>query len=81
MAKRFTRTMGTLNDLRKAVQLLAREAREEGANTDITNVDWDKLEAAIQDEYDCGADGSIYDILVDLNDSVGLDEYDIHIWS
>lgn len=41
----------------------------------------DDLLDAVNAEYACGADGSVYDIIRDLNDTVGLDEFGISIAS
>lgn len=55
--------------------------KEEGVVCNIVDADYDKLLEDVQDEYDCGAKGEVIDILKDLNDSVGLDEYDILVVS
>jgi len=44
---------------------------------DISDVDYDALLEAIQDEFNCGCDGSIVDVIKDLNDSVGLEDFGI----
>ena len=42
---------------------------------DLSNVDFQDLHMAVVDEYNCGADGSIFDVLMDLADTVGLTEF------
>ena len=48
--------------------------KEDGWNVD--NVDFDLLLSDIEDEYRCGGEGmSIREIIMDLNDTVGLEDY------
>ena len=42
---------------------------------DLSNVDFDALQLAIVDEFNCGAKGSIFYVLMDLNDTIGLAEF------
>ena len=49
--------------------------KEQGFNVD--DADIAQIKSDVQDEYDCGADGTVYDVLMDINDSVGLDDYNI----
>jgi hypothetical protein len=49
------------------------------SSIDISDVDYDALLEAIQDEFNCGCDGSVVDVINDLNDSVGLEDFGIHI--
>ena len=69
----------TEQEVRLGVERYAEKVREEGADIDISDVAYDELVRDINDEYACGIDGSAYDVICDLADSVGLSEYGIHI--
>lgn len=69
--------MSMIGTVKQAVKRLSKEMEKEGVAVDLSNVDYKALEADINDEYACGADGSPYDVIRDLQDSVGLEEYGI----
>ena len=58
-----------------AIRDVLTKLEDEGFNVDNANIQ--ELKSAIEDEYDCGADGSVYDVVLDLNDSIGLKEFGI----
>lgn len=60
-----------------AVDKLQKQVVKQGGTIDLDNANYDKLTTDVQAEYACGCDGSIFDVIVDINDSVGLDEYGI----
>ena len=62
-----------------AVLKFKKIVEEEGATIDISNININKLKNDVENEYECGADGSIFDVISDLNDTVGLEEYGIII--
>lgn len=64
---------------KEAVKKFADSLVKEGLTVNIDNVNYEKLSSDISSEYESGADGSIYDVIVDLNESVGLEEYGIII--
>lgn len=51
------------------------DAEDDGGYVDISNVDYVELRKAVQDEYDCGARGSVLDVIQDLYDSIGLEDF------
>jgi len=67
----------SVDEVVQAVKRFASYVAEDGIELDLSNVDYQQLMEDIQDEYDCGADGSILDVIVDLNGAVGLDDYGI----
>lgn len=71
----------TINEVKDAVSRLVDEVREQAScldvSIDISNVKYKELKSAIEDEYRCGAEGPIDDILTDLGDSIGLDVFGI----
>lgn len=69
--------MSMIGGVREAVARFKQVAEGQGATVDISNVDYEQLEADIQDEYNCGADGSVFDVLDDLHNTVGLEVYGI----
>lgn len=66
-------------NLQEAVTKFVSNLEGDGVKVDITNLNLEELKSDIQDEYDCGADGSYYDVISDLYDSVGLEDYGIII--
>lgn len=59
----------------EAVQKFKSMLLEEVDSVDISNVNYEELRSAILDEQETGQTGSFLDILVDLNDSVGLEDF------
>jgi hypothetical protein len=68
-----------LTEVKKAVDKFKAQLEAEGCEVNLDNVDYNSLLKDVQDEYSCGCDGSIYDVIVDLNDTVGLEVYGIQI--
>jgi hypothetical protein len=66
-----------IGGVKEAVAKFVATAEVQGAKVDISAVDYKALEDAINEEYECGADGSALDVINDLNDSVGLAEFGI----
>ena len=61
--------------IKKAIIELKDEMRCEGCNPNIDNVDYDALTKAVEDEYACGRDGTIFEAIVDLHNTIGLKEF------
>jgi hypothetical protein len=68
-----------LSETLKAVNKIKAQIEAEGGQVNVASLDIKKLLKDVQAEFDCGCCGSVYDVIVDLNDTVGLDEYGIVI--
>lgn len=65
--------------VKQAVEKFAARCIRDGGIVDLTNANYDDLTSDIIAEWMTGQDGSAYEVLVDLHDSVGLLEYGIVI--
>ena len=61
--------------MKKAIKEALIKLQAEGFNID--NADIKQLKRDVKEEYEDGADGSVYDVIMDLNDTVGLEVYNI----
>jgi hypothetical protein len=77
MATTYTKTNNA--DVINGLHQFLQQCKDEGAEVTANEIDYTNLIEAIQDEYDCGAKGSEFDIISDLNDTIGLQQYGIFI--
>lgn len=47
----------------------------EAEGCDVSGIDMPRLTVAVIDEYASGASGTVRDVVLDLQDSVGLEEF------
>ena len=67
-----------INDVHRSLKKFITELETSGSGKiNIEKFNLNKLAIAIADEYDSGAKGSVYDIICDLSDTVGLGEFRI----
>lgn len=71
----------TAKTLPETVSHFAEELRKEDPELTInlSNVNYDELQEAINDEYECGAEGSYLDVIRDLYETIGLEDFGIII--
>ena len=68
-----------LKDVEEAMKNFTTKIVEEGGDVDDTQVKYTLLLRDVNREYASGQRGSVYEIISDLNDTVGLDEYGLFI--
>lgn len=71
--------MTSIATIKSAVAQFAEECRDQGAIVDKRDADWLALYDDVENEYDKGATGSVLDVIRDLHDTVGLEEFGIFI--
>lgn len=65
------------NDVVNAVKQFHEMVEQDNGTFDLEAVDYEGLLEAIQEEYDCGANGSVVDVLVDLDGAITLNDWGI----
>lgn len=66
-------------DVENAVKDFAAQIIKEGGDIDLSQVKYHALQRAIKAEYASGQTGTVYEVLSDLHDTIGLDEYGLLI--
>ena len=69
-------------DIRKGLNQFEKRVKKGGCVLDrsgFTHKNFLCLLEAVQEEYNCGRKWDVVDIIEDLNDSIGLDEYGLEI--
>lgn len=61
----------------EAVGKFVKSAADEGETVDISKVDYDQLTATIVEERQSGREGTTFDLLLEVNDSIGLSQFGI----
>lgn len=70
----------TMAEVKAGLKRFKKEVEERGeCLCDITKADLKAIKKGAEDEIACGADGSVYDVLDDWSNSIGLDEFGIEI--
>lgn len=63
-------------DLEFTIRKALKQLEAEGC--DVSGIDVPKLAEAVIAEYASGADGNVEEIVMDLHDTVGLEEFGLH---
>lgn len=69
----------TMPEVKAGLKRFKDKVDRSGEFCDISKADLKEIKKGAEDEIACGADGSVFDILEDWNDSIGLSEFGIEI--
>lgn len=69
--------MDTKEGVIEAVQKYAKSATDEGYPVDIGDVNYEELLTAITEERQSGHEGTTFDLLLEVNDTIGLSQFGI----
>lgn len=65
--------------VKEALKSFLVDLESEGAKIDDSNLNLSELEESIKEEYDCGFEGSQKEAIMELYETVGLEEFGIKI--
>lgn len=71
--------MVTIEDVTNAVQKFVEHKVKEGYYVDIEGFDYVQLTNKVNEEYAAGQAGSLYGIIVDIDNNMGLEQFGLYV--
>ncbi len=72
-------TIASPEEVNNAVLTFKHDMTDGDCSVDLSEVNMDELTKAVNDEYKCGFKGEVYDCVINLSDTIGLDEFGIYV--